>query len=114
MSKSEERALKSQQNQRTILNKNNQRQKTAGGVHPHHGGLNAHLAQNHGFGKDQLNLSNQKNQGLTGFGAGQNIGSQSSAQLPSTSGLQMAQNSGILGTAGSQGNFQKLSKKQIQ
>jgi hypothetical protein len=67
MSKSEERALKSQQNQRTILNKNNQRQKTAGGIHPHHGGLNAHLAQNHAFSKDQLNLSNQKAPGMSVF-----------------------------------------------
>ncbi len=43
MSKSEERALTSQQNQRTSLNKNNQRQKTAGGNH--HNGLKTHQAQ---------------------------------------------------------------------
>jgi len=50
MSKSEERSLKSQQNTRTILNKN-PRQKTAGGHGLGHHQVAAHTAS-HGFPKD--------------------------------------------------------------
>ena len=96
MSKSEERSLKSQQNTRSILNKN-PRQKTAGGHGLGHHQVAAHTAS-HGFPKDS-HQSKSTNLVSLGNHAGGQFQSQSSSQLPS---------------AQSTNNFQKMSKKQLQ